>query len=82
MKIHSARDAALQREVELPAGGDVDREPLLGHHPVGGRDRERLRGIDHLEVVRPRRERLQIGARPRPDVVLGVDVGRGPVLVG
>ena len=70
-------DACLERQIQLAAGRDVDREPLLRHQPVGGRDRERLRRVDDLEVVRARRERLDVGAGAGPHVVLGVDVGGG-----
>ena len=44
-------EARAQRHVELAAGGDVDREPLLAHQPVGGGAGQRLARVDHLEVV-------------------------------
>jgi hypothetical protein len=75
-------DPTLQREVELAAGGDIDREALLGHHPVGGGDRERLGRVDHLEVAGAGGEGLNVCPRASPDVVLGIHVGGRAVALG
>ena len=75
-------EAGAQRDVQLAAGGDVDREPLLGEEPVGGGAGERLAGEEHLEVAAAALERLAIGARPGAHLVLGVDVGGGAELGG
>ena len=75
-------DARPQRQVELAAGGDVDRQPLLVHQPVDGGDGQRLRPVDHLEVVGARRERLHVGARAGAHVVLRVDVRRRAEALG
>ena len=44
-------EAGAQRHVQLAAGGDVDREPLLGEEAVGGGAGEGLAGEEDLEVV-------------------------------
>jgi hypothetical protein len=64
-----------QRHVQLAAGGDVDREALLGADPVGGGERRRLAREQNLEVVGAGGECLAVGAGAGADVVLGVDVG-------
>ncbi len=70
-------DAAGERHVELAARGDVDREPLLGHQPVDGGQRQRLAREQDLEVVGALAEGAQELAGAGADVVLGVYVGRG-----
>ena len=45
-------EAGGQRHVELAAGGDVNREPLLAHQPVGGGAGKRLARVDHLAILR------------------------------
>ena len=68
-------EAGAQRHVQLAAGGDVDREPLLGEEPVGGGAGQRLAGEEDLEVGAAALEGLAVGAGPGAHVVLGVDVG-------
>ena len=75
-------EAGAQRHVQLAARGDVDREALLGEEPVGGGAGEGLAGEEDLEVVAAPLEGLAVGARPRPHLVLGVDVGGGAELGG
>ena len=69
-------EAGAQGHVQLAAGGDVDREPLLGEEPVGGGAGERLAGEEDLEVGAAALEGLAVGAGAGADVVLGVEVGR------
>ena len=73
-------EAGPQRHVQLAAGGDVDREALLGEEPVGGGAGQRLAGEEDLEVVAAALEGLAVGAGAGADVVLGVDVGGGAEL--
>ena len=73
-------EARPERHVQLAARGDVDREPLLAQHPVGGGERGRLARVDDLEVGHAGREGIQVGAGAGADVVLGVDVGGGAEL--
>ena len=75
-------EAGPQRHVQLAAGGDVDREPLLGAEPVGRGAGQRLAGEENLEVVGSALEGLAVGAGAGADVVLGVDVGGGAELFG
>ena len=75
-------EAGAQRHVQLAAGGDVDREPLLGEEPVGGGAGERLAGEEDLEVGAAALEGLAVGAGAGAHVVLGVDVGGGAELFG
>src|SRR4051812_38615477 len=69
----SAVETGPQRRVQLAARGDVDRQALLAEQPAGGGAGERLARVDHLEAIAALLERLQVGACPRPHIVLGVD---------
>ena len=80
--MRSGSKPAAQRHVQLAAGGDVDREPLLGEEPVRRRAGERLAGEDDLEVAAAALEGLAVGAGAGAEVVLGIDVGRGAELGG
>src|ERR1700761_3483644 len=71
-----------ERDVELAAGGDVDRQPLLGEELVGGGGREGLARVEDLAVDAAALEGLAVGAGTGAHVVLGVDVGGGAVLFG
>ena len=82
MWMRSGSKPALQRHVQLAAGGDVDREPLLGEEPVGGGAGQRLAGEEDLEVGGALLEGLAVGAGAGAHVVLGVEVGGGAVLFG
>ena len=73
-------EARGERDVQLAAGGDVDREPLLGEQLVGGGGREGLAGEEDLAVDAAALEGLAVGAGAGAQVVLGVDVGGGAVL--
>ncbi len=75
-------EAGAQRHVQLAAGGDVDREALLGEQPVGGGAGKGLAGEEDFEVGSSPGEGLAVGARPRAHLLLGVDVGGGAVLGG
>ena len=75
-------EAGAQRHVQLAAGGDVDREPLLGEQPVGGGAGQRLAGEEDLEVGAPALERVAVGAGAGAHVVLGIDVCRRAELCG
>src|ERR1700742_4381138 len=68
--------------MQLTAGGNVNREPLLGAEPVGGGAGQRLAREEHLEVVGAPLEGLAVGAGAGADVVLGVDVGGRAELFG
>ena len=70
-------EARGERDVQLAAGGDVDREPLLGEQPVGGGGGEGLAGEEHLAIDTAALEGLAVGAGAGAQVVLGVDVGGG-----
>ena len=76
------REPALQRQVQLAAGRDVAREPLLREQAVRGGGRKRLARVDDLEAVAARAEGLDEGARAKHDVVLGVHVRRRAELRG
>ena len=76
----SGVEAGGQRQVQLAAGGDVDRQALIGEEPVGGGAGQRLARVQHLEVVGPLGEGAEVGARPDAHVVLVVDVGGGAEL--
>ena len=64
-------EAGGQGHAQLAARGDVDREPLLAHQPVGRGAGKRLARVDHLEVVgalarrRARTPAPARGCRPR-----------------
>ena len=75
-------EAGAERHVQLAAGGDVDREPLLGEEPVGGGAGQRLAGEEDLKVGGAAVEGIAVGAGAGADVVLGVDVGGGAELLG
>ena len=75
-------EARGERQVELTAGGDVDRQPLLGEQLVGGGGREGLAGEEDLAVDAAALEGLAVGAGAGAQVVLGVDVGGGAELFG
>src|SRR4029077_13288458 len=73
-------ETGAQRHVQLAARGNVDGETLLGEEPVGGGAGKGLTGEKDLEVVAAPLERLAVRPRPRPHVVLGVDVSGGAQL--
>ena len=75
-------EARGEGDVQLPAGGDVDRQPLLGEQLVGGGGREGLGGEEDLAVDAAALEGPAVGAGAGAQVVLGVDVGGGAVLFG
>ena len=75
-------EAGAQRHVQLAAGGDVDREALLGEEPVGGGAGHRLAGEEDLVVGAAALEGVAVGAGAGAHVVLGVDVGGGAELGG
>ena len=66
--------------VQLAAGRDVGRQPLLGRKRVHRGRRERLAREQDLEVVGALGERRREPAGALADVVLGVDVGGRAVL--
>src|SRR5919201_62507 len=50
MQVDAGRvEASGERDMQLPAGGDVDREALLAHHPERGGGGEGLARVDDLE---------------------------------
>ena len=75
-------EAGAEREGQLPTGGDVAGESLVGEHAVDRGARERLGGEQDVEVAVARGERVDEGAGPRAQVVLDHDVGRRPVVAG
>ena len=82
MWMRDGLEARGERQVELTAGGDVDRQPLLGEQLVGGGGREGLAGEEDLAVDAAALEGLAVGAGAGAQVVLGVDVGGGAELFG
>src|SRR5690349_13625977 len=68
--------------MQLAAGGDVDRKPLLGEEPVGGGAGQGLTGKENLEVGAAALKGFAVGTRARPHVVLGIEVGGRAVLFG
>ena len=69
-------DAGLERGQDLAAAGDVEPEPLLDHHALDRRRRERLRGEDDARARPARRQLGAVLARPRAQRGL-VDDQRG-----
>ena len=70
------REARVQREVQLAAGGHVAPQALLREQREHGGAGERLGGEHHVEVLVARlRAGLHEGARARAQVVLGDHVG-------
>jgi hypothetical protein len=72
-------EARGEGDVELAAGGDVDREPLLGEEPVGGGGREGLAREEDLAGDAAAFEGLAVGVGAGAHVGFGVDVGGGAV---
>jgi hypothetical protein len=71
------REARLQRQVQLPAGGDVDAQVLAGEQPQHGGDRACLGGEYHLaRTVVVGLDRSGERARAGAQVVLGHHVRR------
>jgi hypothetical protein len=75
-------EAGGQRHMELSARGDIHRQTLLAHHPVGGGGGERLARVDHLERIGALIERAHVLAGTAAHVVLGIDVGGCPEPLG
>ena len=73
-------EARPEGHVELAARGHVHRQGQLGAEPVDRRERCRLARVQDLEVLGPGPEGVEVRARPGADVILGVDVDRGPEL--
>jgi hypothetical protein len=65
--------ARRQRGDDLAAAGDVEPQPLLDHHPLDRRARERLGGEHHARARPAGGEPVGVLARPRAERRLGDD---------
>ena len=75
-------EATGEREVKLARRGHVARQPLLRHQPERRRGGERLCGVDHLEAVGARSQRLHVRPGAGAHVVLRVHVRGRAELAG